>query len=733
MKIFFSLLSGLALLPVLTFAQTVIPPTIRSETSFAIVIDRESYDRLRPAVQAYRDVIEADGLAACIVYHDWTSPVEIREKLIELYNDPRSPIEGAALVGDIPIAMIRDAQHLSSAFKMDQRQNWQRSSIASDRYYDDFGLTFDYLKPDSLNSLYHYFSLRPDSRQVLSRTIYSGRIMPLGENNGDKYEQLENYLNKVVRERTENRDNTVDNLSMARGHGYNSESLVAWSGEQLALKEQFPELFKPGGKVRFMDFETRFPAKPHYLNEVLRPELDIMLFHHHGLYNYQLLNGYKNGSDPTTSKENLQRYIRSKVLSAVDKGQTREQAIEQYMNYLDVPRSWCEQAFDPAIQEQDSLFNLTLDILIPDLLGISPNARFVMLDACYNGSFYRNEYIAGAYLFNGGKTIAVQGNTVNTIQDKWPDEFLGLLAGGLRIGQWGKFTQYLETHILGDPTYRFANSTLDFDINAAVTTRKNDIDFWLEKTNHPSVDVQAMAYQMLWMNGYSGLSDRLAQAYFQSDSFIVRMEALKILSRIDDRNYLEVLKAAVDDSYELIRRLAMEWIEKNGADELIPAFVRGMLTDNSSERVLFKYRQYVHLFDQDKVADEIKRQSGEMVLYDTTLLEKSLRDLEGYKRAEKRDLEAISDRTTEERIKLREIRSYRNMPLTRAVDLLLEFAADDTRAEDLRVAALETLGWHTQSARRREIIAGLQKIADTAAEERIAREAVKSVNRLTDR
>jgi len=34
--------------------------------------------------------------------------------------------------------MIRDAQFLTSAFKMDQKRPWQQSSIPSDRYYDDF-------------------------------------------------------------------------------------------------------------------------------------------------------------------------------------------------------------------------------------------------------------------------------------------------------------------------------------------------------------------------------------------------------------------------------------------------------------------------------------------------------------------------------------------------------------------------------------------------------------------
>lgn len=40
---------------------------------------------------------------------------------------------------------------------------------------------------------------------------------------------------------------------MARGHGYNSEDPLAWSGEQIALREQLPQIFKSGNTVKFYD------------------------------------------------------------------------------------------------------------------------------------------------------------------------------------------------------------------------------------------------------------------------------------------------------------------------------------------------------------------------------------------------------------------------------------------------------------------------------------------------
>ena len=52
-----------------------------------------------------------------------------------------------------------------------------------------------------------------------------------------------------------------------------------------------------------------------------------------------------------------------------------------------------------------------------------------MFDACYNGSFHENDYIAGQYIFNDGQTLVAQGNTRNVLQDRWTIEMIGLLRG----------------------------------------------------------------------------------------------------------------------------------------------------------------------------------------------------------------------------------------------------------------------------------------------------------------
>ena len=102
--------------------------------------------------------------------------------------------------------------------------------------------------------------------------------------------------------------------------------------------------------------------------------------------------------------------------------------------------------------------------------------------------------IADAYIFGEGNTVVTQGNTVNTIQDKWPDEYLGVLACGVRIGQWARHVHFLETHIIGDPTYRFANTgDSRLDLNKILVKEKKNVALWHRMLKHPLPDVQAMA------------------------------------------------------------------------------------------------------------------------------------------------------------------------------------------------------------------------------------------------
>ncbi|WP_071147910.1 HEAT repeat domain-containing protein [Bacteroides ihuae] len=712
-------------------APEVIKPGIQSKTSFAIIIDSQSYEKAKEAVNAYRAVIEKDGLGTYIIVDNWQSPQDIRKILLDLYQQKKSPLEGAVFVGDIPIPMIRDGQFLTSAFKMDQRMNWKRSSIASDRYYDDFDLKFDFLKRDEDKPLYFYFSLTPESRQYLRSDIYTARIKPVIIDGKDKYELLNKYLAKVVKERSE--ENPINNLSMMRGHGYNSQAREAWAGEQLALREQFPDLFKTGNLVRFSDFDSEWPAKDYYLREVQRPDLDIVLFHHHGASDTQYLNGYKEGSDPNTSIDNIRQYLRGKVREAKRKKKDVEETMQNYMKMFGVPREWMTDAFDSANILKDSLLDASLDVHLEDLHAIKPNARFVMFDACYNGSFYEDDYIAGAYIFSDGKTIVTQGNTVNAIQDKWPDEFIGLLNCGIRIGQWHKHVQFLETHLIGDPTYRFKNlADPSLNINEAITLHAKDNKLWQKLQKSPIVDVRCIALRKLYENHDASLPKTLKETFSNSGAGVERMEAMRLLFLLNAPELHDVLKLAVNDSYELVRRFAVEYISETGSDDLIPALVNTLLNDWTSTRVQYKAMDGVKLMNTAKMAEEIKKQAAESSQWvnKDAIVKELLDKVERLEAGNKKDLDAVMDTATSKKEKMFAIRSYRNNPIHEIAPQLCTFSLDPNRDAELRIAAIEALSWFTHSWQQDVIIAACDKLIATDSNKDIVRQAQKTKARL---
>ena len=708
-------------------AQTIVKPSVKTKTTFAIVTDSKSYEEAKQEIDAYRTSVENEGLGTYLLIDEWKSPEPIRELLIQLHEDKKAPLEGCVFVGDIPIPMIRDAQHLCSAFKMNQTMAWHRSSVPSDRYYDDFDLKFDYIKQDSVYTDYHYLSLRADGTQYLSPDIYSGRIRPLRGEGMDKYQLLRDYLKKVVAEKQQN--NVLDQLTMARGHGYNSEDLLAWSGEQLALREQFPQLFKPGNTVKFYDFNFQFPAKFLYLNEVQREDLDMMLFHHHGGTDAQYINGYQLPTNVQANIESIKLYIRSKVPGRAKKV-GREQAIKEYAKQYNIPESWCEEAFDINKQKLDSIYHYHMDIHMEEIYKLCPNARFVMFDACFNGSFHLDEYLAGSYIFNPGKTIATLACSVNSIQDKWPDEFIGLMATGMRIGQFARLTCFLENHLIGDPTFHFTpNVDAGFDVNQALVLKEGNIAFWKKQLTSPLVDMQALALRKLSDADYKDIVPLLEESYFNSESFITRLEALRLLVLNHPNQALPTMTAALNDSYELIRRYAGEYAEKNGSPELLPAWIESYLKRSQEKRLRFKILGGIDAFPYADIKAEVEKQVASMTLYDRTHVNAILEQLPRQEQSMEMDIKTITDPKSKPSYVSRDLRTFRNHPVGgKALDMLLAFLKDESRPIDQRIITAEVLGWYNLYHDKASIIASLKET--NTNDKALKNEIQKSIARL---
>lgn len=734
-KIRHLLLSGILLLLGHTaLAQQRTGSVPGTPTTFAIVIDQASYDAAQAEVEAYRAVIEADGLGTYLIIGQWDRPDPIRAMLRELHLRQPSPLEGAVLIGDIPIPMIRDGQHLTSAFKMDQRWAWQRSSVPSDRYYDDFDLRFDYLRQDSISPQLHYYALRPDGAQHVSADIYTARIKPYDSPTADRYAILRDYLRRVVEIRTADRamKNRLDRLSTARGQGYNSESQVSWSAEQLILSQQVPLAFTPSGSVHFADHDAAFPIKPAYLRMVSAPGLDVMLFDHHGSPDTQYLNGYRPESTAPGATATLKRILRGKIREDKD-SIPREAKIEKWAKRYDLPTHWGADAFDPEVIRMDSLNDRAMDIHLDDLAEITPAARLVVLDACFNGSFHKPKNVANTYLFNPtGKTLAIHANSVNVLQDKWGKQLLGLLPQGARIGTWHRLTCLLETHLFGDPTYHFYADTPITELVEATVLHERDDTYWLRLLSDTRPDIAALALHMLSRSGYPGIAEAAHRLYFTSPQMSARTEAVLAIAHHPGQLQSEVYSAALGDSYEFIRRTTAGLVCKDGNPDLIPAFVQSYYADELSARVSFNKKRYLHLLPLAPLRSYVKQ-------YATTLPtiyeERTTELLDAIDRAEESKKKTISELTSPEtsaKDKIFILRSLRNLPDTNLLQELLEMAEAPETDRSILLTLVEALGWYEYSYRAPEIATHLSSLYERtpADDPELKTTLLRAINRL---
>jgi hypothetical protein len=701
----------------------------RSGSGYAIVIDQKSYAEAKTEVDAYAAAVEKQGMKTFLIVDRWQHPDSIRAALHKLYLSKTDPLEGAVLIGDIPVPMLRDAQHLSTAFKMDQdKYAWNRSSVPSDRFYDDFDLQFTYLKQDTLHHLYHYYSLNSGSPQQLTPDIYTGRIKPPAGK--DQYDKLKAYLRKLVEYREH--PEVADQVLYFTGHGYNSESPRSWMDEKLALSQQFSYLNGQQNYLEYINFKDEEHVKFKLMAELRRNDLDIALLHHHGGPRAQYLNGMPETSSVQESIENIQYYLRSKLRNAGDSPEKIAETKKKFGEWLGVPESWFEGSFDKEQIRKDSIYNANLDINLEDHAGYSSNARFIMLDACFTGSFYLDQYLAGEYIFDEGQTMVVQANSVNVFQDKWGDEMAGLLGLGLRVGFWHKMNCSLETHLIGDPAFAFARPKGCPDLNLLITSGKNDAALWKKMLQSPYADVQALALRMLFEQKGTAFSDELLNQFRSSRFYPVRTEAFKLLSQCRDKNFIEAINLGITDSYELIQRLSALAMGNTGDVSHIPYLIGALLQNNLSPRVKYNLKNDIGVFSQSLMLKELQRQLPEKeYILDQKTKKEELEKLIKFNCG--KSLQSVDEILSEQataKTKLFNIRGFRNTNVHPYLNDLIRFTGSETD-EKLKMASIEMLGWFNCSSSRQLILDFCRKeLARSGLSEPYRNEVIRTMNRV---
>jgi hypothetical protein len=698
--------------------------------SFAIVIDDVTYEKTHQAVEKYRRAVEHDGLKTYLLKNKWSCPQEIRDSLVALYKrDPK--LEGIVLIGDIPVPMIRNAQHMTTAFKMNEATfSIQESSVPSDRFYDDLHLEFKFIKQDADNKSLFYYKLSENSSQILKPSFYSARIRYPEAMGGDKYKAIANFLEKAANAKYQ-QGNQLDQVVSYNGASYNMDCLMVYMDEEKAYRENFPLAFNSGTGFKHWNFRMQRPMKYALLGELQRDDTDVFMFHEHGAPTEQLVGDNLTGHSDDDRWKIIKTYLYFHLKRAERAGKDVDSLRSVYIKKFALLPNFFDDYNNKDFWINDSIDDANMEIRTSDLRGRIFNPRFVMLDACYNGSFHEKDQIAGYYIFNPGNTLVVQGNTRNVLQDRWTIEMVGLLSHGCRVGQYNQLVATLEGHLVGDPTFRFAPIKAN-SLSVDIICKENDRKYWRKKLNDKYADVQCLALRKLYdMDKKKEQSSFFLDIFCKSKFKTVRMEALEILSHYADNNFKDAVKKGLFDSYERIARSCADYAGQICSPDLLPALIKVLFEDENRIRTQYALNSSLYLFPQSDVIEAIKTYllSSNRIDRDDELKKAIKAISRQYKQKNEYD-DAIFDDKSKENLRMQGIRFIRNNPRTPHIDKYLVFLADKSQPVALRLAMAEALGWFYYSIEKSKIIQRLSELVEVENNFELKSEMIQTIIRL---
>lgn len=678
---------------------------VKSPTTFVIITDSETLSKCAEEFHAYKQVLEEEGLGTYIISADWKGPEEVKAEILALAGKkPR--LEGVVFAGDIPIVKVRQGQHLTTAFKMNE-EAWpmEESSVPSDRFYDDFGLSFDFICRDTVETDVFYYRLSEEGAQHLRPDIYSARMKVPAVMKGDKYEIMRKYLRKVVDAHRQN--NALDNLTFFAGHGYNSDCLTLWRQKPVVFREYFPYVFSQASHNRFLNFREDRHMKWNLLSEVARKDVDLFVFSEHGAPDTQYINESKVADGLDEDMDYLRRTLAESYKYYAGKGHGEDfmkEAVEQ--EYRLSRKDFSDSAM-AAYAAADSLEYAQANIFLDDIMKGRSNAKMIVFNACYNGSFHNREgYVAGCHVFGDGDCIVAQGNTVNVLQDKWEDKLMGYLSIGERAGMWQKEVAYLESHLIGDPTFRFtphdkAEEKLRDKLHNDLVFNAWNPSVWEKYTYSDNSLLRCAGITHLGYIDAKAAHKRAAEM-FGDPSWTVRIHAFNTLATDPDADFATYVRIGLEDIYEVVARNSVRMAAALGDTSLIP------------DVKAFK-----------KAHPEMVRASGHAADDAVALLSGT-----GHY---SKSTEGAADKEKPVKKRVNDIRTFRNGRSIFAVDPLLHIVGDASDDLYVRTVACETLGWYEQSVRRGEIIESLSDmlVNGTDIPQQIQAEIKKTIKRLS--
>ncbi|MBN2600470.1 MAG: HEAT repeat domain-containing protein, partial [Candidatus Marinimicrobia bacterium] len=403
-----------------------------------------------------------------------------------------------------------------------------------------------------------------------------------------------------------------------------------------------------------------------------------------------------------------------------------------YMEQYGVPESWFEGTFEDSVIVADSIYSANLDMDISDVGKFKTGAELIIFDECFNGSFQKDRYIAGEYVFGDGNVIAGVANSVNVKQDVWTDEGLGLLDYNVRLGQWHQKVAYLENHIIGDPTFRFYNPN---EKDWAVILEKNadNLRFWKKTLKSDDVALRSLAVRKIVSLQGVAANQQLVDVYQNENSFIVRLSTLKGLAGLRTPEFEKILFKSVNDPYELIRRFTVQWMGVVGREDYLPVLVRKVI-DDPSDRVTYLAKGALEKIAPGKVYPLFEKEIQRLPA--ATSNDDFLAWMKGsYERSTARLREETIPELTNDTLKIKTrigaARTMRNYQYQEALPVMISVALDETDDAQLRIVVIEALGWYAFAFNRDTIIETCDKLlehSETPAD--VKNEALKTRKRI---
>ena len=744
------ILSGSVNLQAQTNLQ-IIKGNSKCATSYAVFVDSKTFEACKTEIMEYKKVLESEGLGTYILSAQWNKPEEIKAQIEKLAKKGQA-FEGMSFVGEVPIVRALKAQHMATALKMSEYTNpKEKTAVASDRYYDCPALKWKFVAQDEKNPNVFYYELEGEGAQHLYPDYYSARILVPEEYEKtvgiDKYELMRRFFKKSVEAHKE--QNQLDNFIYFAGHGYNSDCLTAWRQQSLVFRTYFPQAFETSKGNKFLNFRQDPVMKYKLFHQMQVPGTDVFFFYEHGAEDTQ----YINGSYPArTFDENIEWLLRD-LRSAYKrvKPAEKEAWVNDVCTRYGLPKSVLSDAEIAKWAKADSIAKFDKDIHLADLAKLKTSSRFTMFNACYNGSFHVPGYVAGYHIFNDGKTVVTQGNTVNVLQDKWAEQLIGMLGLGARAGFWQKEVATLESHMIGDPTFKFATperfmgdekETLRVkDINKVLATKCYDQKFWdavLKENAQDNKEKRGDEYAPLFramaiknlskcylasdrsnqtIGENTPVSDRFMEIFKNDRDMVVRLQALYALSMCSDKNFYEAVSLGFDDLSEMIRRQSAHFSGRIGD----PAYAEKIfkVMENSWETQRVQYASESALVSLAHFAKDPMRGYPVPGYYFNFK-----RENYEYDPNYKTDINY-------ERVQS-EIRAFRNHPEHQQYAHLLTLLAD-TKVEKLtRIYIAEAFGWFSNSMYRKEIVAGMKNLLaqQPTMDDELKDEIIKTINRL---